>query len=450
VVRRPSWLSALEGLLFLLPPLVGVGVVGVLRAYPDPLVGRAMVLVASVGGLCIRLGVPICLYFDAGSLQKEGSWRPNRALYVLGALLVSAPAVALVYLYRRHRRVSVEAREGRWWIVVGAALAGMLVVVPIAALSLAIDVPGPVTTLAALVGALALGVLAPAIYRDAVYVWNRRRSTRGWRPNPALYLALALVGVTLPLLAAVVAGYYLWRRRSAVGGRRSHRVADKRVAGAGAATKGDPELLTGAMAQFTEDDEGKTVVNADGEEVGIVTAVEHGTAHVDPDPGITDKIMSALGWSDQDEDTYPLQEESVEAITDDEVRLASSAGAGTDAGTAGAGAGTTGTGDDTGVTDDDSGLTDDDDDLIGDDDDSGLTDDDDDLIGDDDSGITDDDDDLIGDDDDTIGSDDSGITDDDDLIGDDDDTIGDDDSGLTDDDDDDLLGDDDDDRDTGL
>lgn len=73
---------------------------------------------------------------------------------------------------------------------------------------------------------------------------------------------------------------------------------------------------------FTETDEGKPVVMGD-EKVGMITRVEHGTAHVDPDPGITDKIKSTLDWGDRDEDTYPLQEERVETITDDEVRLES-------------------------------------------------------------------------------------------------------------------------------
>lgn len=62
-------------------------------------------------------------------------------------------------------------------------------------------------------------------------------------------------------------------------------------------------------------------MSADGEEVGIVAAVEHGTAHVKPDPGLTDKLMATLGWSDRDGDTYPLQEEFVEATTNEEVRL---------------------------------------------------------------------------------------------------------------------------------
>lgn len=147
---------------------------------------------------------------------------------------------------------------------------------------------------------------------------------------------------------------------------------------------------------FTEDDEGKTVINDDGEEVGMIATVEHGTAHVNPDPGLTDTIKSTLGWGDSDdEDTYPLQEESVASVTDDEVHLGSSSPGG--AGTTEA----TGTADttDTSVTGSDTSdmKSDDDDGLIGDDDDDGLLDDDDDdsMIGDDDDdGLLDDDDDT--------------------------------------------------------
>ncbi len=145
---------------------------------------------------------------------------------------------------------------------------------------------------------------------------------------------------------------------------------------------------------FTEDDEGKTVVNDQGDEVGIIADVEHGTAYVDPDPGLTDKIKSKLGWDERGEDTYPLQEESVGSVTDDEVRLASAAAGGTGAGTDTAGTTGTGTGTDTGS--DDGIISDDDDPTIGSDDDDGvLGDDDDSTLGsdDDDDGLLDDDDD---------------------------------------------------------
>ncbi len=73
---------------------------------------------------------------------------------------------------------------------------------------------------------------------------------------------------------------------------------------------------------LTEDDIGKTVVNANGESVGVISAMQHGTAHVEPDPGMTDTIKAKLGWEDTTEDTYPLQEDAIGRVTDDEVHLA--------------------------------------------------------------------------------------------------------------------------------
>lgn len=73
--------------------------------------------------------------------------------------------------------------------------------------------------------------------------------------------------------------------------------------------------------QFTDDEVGKTVVNANGEEIGMIAAVERGTARVDPDPGLTDTIKAALGWEDAGDEAFPLEAEKIEAITDDEVRL---------------------------------------------------------------------------------------------------------------------------------
>lgn len=74
-------------------------------------------------------------------------------------------------------------------------------------------------------------------------------------------------------------------------------------------------------AQFTDDDEGKRVVNANGDEIGIIESVEAERAYVNPDPGITDTIKSKLGWGDSDDESYELPEQNVEAVTDNEVRL---------------------------------------------------------------------------------------------------------------------------------
>ncbi|GGO00185.1 MULTISPECIES: PRC-barrel domain containing protein [Haloarcula] len=76
-----------------------------------------------------------------------------------------------------------------------------------------------------------------------------------------------------------------------------------------------------ARSNLTERDEGKRVVNAEGEAVGMISGFRGGDAFVDPDPGITDKIMSRLGWEDIDEDDYKLDPSKVDTITDDEVRL---------------------------------------------------------------------------------------------------------------------------------
>ncbi|WP_222919317.1 hypothetical protein [Natrinema sp. SYSU A 869] len=141
--------------------------------------------------------------------------------------------------------------------------------------------------------------------------------------------------------------------------------------------------------QFTDDDVGKRVVNANGDEVGMVADVEHGTAHVEPDPGITDSIKATLGWSDSGESTYPLQEEAVSRVTDDEIHLENDL-SGRNTGATGGGSGA---GSDTGMTDtgagtgtENRGIDRDENDISGRDDESVIRDDDDDqLIGDDDN-----------------------------------------------------------------
>lgn len=79
-----------------------------------------------------------------------------------------------------------------------------------------------------------------------------------------------------------------------------------------------------STTQIDDDDVGKDVVAADGDDVGIVSGYRYGTAYVEPDPGITTKLKTSLGWDDVDEEEgYPLQEEAVEEVTDDEIRLRS-------------------------------------------------------------------------------------------------------------------------------
>ncbi|WP_254861718.1 PRC-barrel domain containing protein [Halovivax gelatinilyticus] len=74
-------------------------------------------------------------------------------------------------------------------------------------------------------------------------------------------------------------------------------------------------------AHYTDDEEGKRVVTADGDEIGMVSEVRDGRLHVDPDPGMTDSIKASLGWGDADEDTYALDDDKVESVTDDEIHI---------------------------------------------------------------------------------------------------------------------------------
>lgn len=74
-------------------------------------------------------------------------------------------------------------------------------------------------------------------------------------------------------------------------------------------------------AQLTSEDEGKDVVDPNGEKIGVVQSVQAGTAHVNPDPGVTDELKSTLGWGDADEETYALDDHRIEAVTDDEIQV---------------------------------------------------------------------------------------------------------------------------------
>ena len=72
---------------------------------------------------------------------------------------------------------------------------------------------------------------------------------------------------------------------------------------------------------LTEADEGKRVLDTDGSEVGRLVAVEDGRGYVDSDPALTDTIKAKLGWGDRTEDAHPLDEGSIEEITEDAVYL---------------------------------------------------------------------------------------------------------------------------------
>ncbi|ELY52245.1 hypothetical protein [Natronolimnohabitans innermongolicus] len=77
-------------------------------------------------------------------------------------------------------------------------------------------------------------------------------------------------------------------------------------------------------ANLTVDDEGKRVVNTNGQEVGIIDEVGTGVAYVEPGAEMSESIKSRLS-RDRDVadgmERYHLDEDHIEEITGDEVRL---------------------------------------------------------------------------------------------------------------------------------
>ena len=73
-------------------------------------------------------------------------------------------------------------------------------------------------------------------------------------------------------------------------------------------------------AELSDDDRGKKVVSGT-ERIGVVTDVRGGQAYVDPDwDHVDDGLAEALGWNRSD-DTHTIDESSVTAVRNSEVRL---------------------------------------------------------------------------------------------------------------------------------
>ncbi len=72
---------------------------------------------------------------------------------------------------------------------------------------------------------------------------------------------------------------------------------------------------------FQSEDEGKSVVTADGDMVGTVDSVSGSTAHIKPDENLSQSIRRRLGWSEEGEDSYELRHSKVDSITSDEIQL---------------------------------------------------------------------------------------------------------------------------------
>lgn len=75
--------------------------------------------------------------------------------------------------------------------------------------------------------------------------------------------------------------------------------------------------------EFTEEDQGASVFDADREKIGVVVEVRDGDAYVEPEPSLTEELKAKLDWGESkpDEDAYRLQADWIDERNDGEILL---------------------------------------------------------------------------------------------------------------------------------
>ena len=78
------------------------------------------------------------------------------------------------------------------------------------------------------------------------------------------------------------------------------------------------------MSVLSTADEGKYLMDEEGEQIGIVTEVDPDAqvAYVEPDPDIGEAAIQGFGFGDADSDDIEVPASSVETVTDSELRVA--------------------------------------------------------------------------------------------------------------------------------
>ncbi len=204
----------LEAFVLAIPPVLGVGIVGILQQTALPILGPALALFAAWGYATVSICVPVCLYLDARRIRgTTADWRPRPLVYVAVGLLW-APFVGVYYLARRHRHVGTRPVGAHWWPIVAAAPIAALAGFGVAIVGGILGIPGIVPAALGLTAAIGGGAFPVAIYRDAAHV--RTHSDR-WTPNPGVYLGAAFATLWVPIAQIPLAAYYLTRRQRTVG-----------------------------------------------------------------------------------------------------------------------------------------------------------------------------------------------------------------------------------------
>lgn len=68
-------------------------------------------------------------------------------------------------------------------------------------------------------------------------------------------------------------------------------------------------------------EEGKTVVGAAGEEIGMVTRVTADAIYVHPEPSLVDRVKATLDWRGYDEDAFRIDADLIERIDGTEIEI---------------------------------------------------------------------------------------------------------------------------------
>lgn len=84
--------------------------------------------------------------------------------------------------------------------------------------------------------------------------------------------------------------------------------------------------MTDERATLSETDEGKTVVDADGTEIGMVTDVTADGIEVEPDPSLVDRVKATLDWGERSADAYRIDADRIDRITGTEIELRAESG----------------------------------------------------------------------------------------------------------------------------
>jgi hypothetical protein len=72
---------------------------------------------------------------------------------------------------------------------------------------------------------------------------------------------------------------------------------------------------------FTDDEQGKEVVDATGTPLGLVVDVRDETAYVEPDPDFLETLEADAGWTTADGDEYRVDQDAVEKKDDETLYL---------------------------------------------------------------------------------------------------------------------------------